>query len=40
MAESPVAAADVPLAAYGLATAVLLGVSLAILAVRYRRVST
>ena len=40
VAESPVAAADVPLAAYGLATAVLLGVSLVILAVRYRRVST
>ncbi|MDQ4034769.1 MAG: ABC transporter permease subunit [Chloroflexota bacterium] len=40
VAESPVSAADVPLATYGLATATLLGGSLAILAVRYRRVST
>jgi len=40
VAESPVAAANLPLYAYGIATAILLGVSLAILAVRYRRVTT
>lgn len=40
VAESPVAAAGVPLFTYGVAAAVLLGVSLAILAVRYRRVTT
>ena len=40
VAESPVAAADLPLFTYGIAAAVLLGVSLAILAVRYRRVTT
>jgi hypothetical protein len=40
VAESPVAAADLPLATYGLATVLLLGVSLAILALRYRRVTT
>ena len=40
VAESPVAAADLPLFTYGVAAAVLLGVSLAILAIRYRRVTT
>ena len=40
VAESPVAAAGVPLFTYGIAAAVLLAVSLAILAVRYRRVTT
>jgi ABC-2 type transport system permease protein len=40
VAESPVGAADLPLYLYGVATALLLGVSLAILAVRYRRVTT
>jgi hypothetical protein len=40
VAESPVGGADVPLITYGLAAALLLGVSLAILAVRYRRVTT
>jgi ABC-2 type transport system permease protein len=40
VAESPVAAAGVPLFTYGVAAAVLLAVSLAILAVRYRRVTT
>ena len=40
VAESPVAQAGVPLFTYGVAAAVLLGVSLAILAVRYRRVTT
>lgn len=40
VAESPVAAAGLPLYTYGVASAVLLGVSLAILAVRYRRVTT
>jgi ABC-2 type transport system permease protein len=40
VAESPVAAADLPLVTYGLATAILLGTSLAILAIRYRRVTT
>ncbi|HEX7196604.1 MAG TPA: ABC transporter permease [Candidatus Limnocylindria bacterium] len=40
VAESPVAGADVPLATFGLATFVLLGISLAILAIRYKRVST
>lgn len=38
VADSPVAAAGVPLATYGLAAAVLFGISLSILAVRYRRV--
>jgi ABC-2 type transport system permease protein len=38
--ESPVAAAGVPLFTYGIAAAVLFGLSLAILAVRYRRVPT
>ena len=38
--ESPVAAADLPLVTYGVATAILLAVSLAILAIRYRRVTT
>jgi len=40
VAESPVAEAGVPLFTYGVATAVLLGLSLAILAIRYRRVTT
>jgi ABC-2 type transport system permease protein len=40
VAESPVSGADLPLVIYGAAAAVLLGVSLAILAVRYRRVTT
>ena len=40
VAESPVAEAGVPLFTYGVAAAVLLGLSLAILAVRYRRVTT
>ena len=40
VAESPVAAADLPLVTYGVATAILLGISLAILAIRYRRVTT
>jgi ABC-2 type transport system permease protein len=40
VAESPVTAADLPLVTYGLATAILLGISLAILAIRYRRVTT
>ena len=40
VAESPVAAADLPLVTYGVATAILLGISLAILAVRYRQVTT
>jgi ABC-2 type transport system permease protein len=40
VAESPVAAADLPLATYGAAALLLLGVSLAILAFRYRRVPT
>ncbi|MEA2652522.1 MAG: type transport system permease protein [Chloroflexota bacterium] len=40
VAESPVGAAGVPLYLYGVATAMLLGVSLAILAIRYRRVTT
>jgi ABC-2 type transport system permease protein len=39
VAESPVGAADLPLFIYGVATAMLLGISLAILAVRYRRVT-
>ena len=39
VAESPVGAAGLPLYVYGVATAILLGVSLAILAVRYRRVT-
>ncbi|MCA1569709.1 MAG: ABC transporter permease subunit [Chloroflexi bacterium] len=38
--ESPVTSADLPLATYGLAAAIMLGVSLAILALRYRRVTT
>lgn len=38
--ESPVAASDLPLVTYGVATAILLAVSLAILAIRYRRVTT
>jgi len=40
VAESPVTAADLPLATYGLAIVLLFGVSLAILALRYRRVTT
>jgi ABC-2 type transport system permease protein len=40
VAESPVPGADLPLFAYGVATAILLGVSLATLALRYRRVTT
>ena len=40
VAESPVAAADLPLVTYGVATAILLGISLAILAIRYHRVTT
>jgi len=40
VAESPVTSADLPLATYGLAAAIMLGVSLAILALRYRRVTT
>jgi ABC-2 type transport system permease protein len=40
VAESPVSGADLPLITYGAAVAVLLGVSLAILAIRYRRVTT
>ncbi|HYI66911.1 MAG TPA: ABC transporter permease subunit [Candidatus Limnocylindrales bacterium] len=40
VAESPVAEAGVPLFTYGVAAAVLLGLSLAILAIRYRRVTT
>lgn len=40
VAESPVSSADLPLATYGVATAILLGVSLATLALRYRRVPT
>jgi ABC-2 type transport system permease protein len=40
VAESPVAAASVSLPVYGLATALLLLVSWAILAIRYRSVST
>lgn len=40
VAESPVQGADLPLAIYGLAAALLLAVSLAVLAVRYRRVAT
>jgi ABC-2 type transport system permease protein len=40
VAESPVSGADLPLVIYGAAGAVLLGVSLAILAGRYRRVTT
>ncbi len=39
VAESPVAAADLPLVTYGAATVVLLAISLAILAIRYRRVT-
>lgn len=39
VAESPVAGADLPLVLYGVAAAVLLGVSLLILALRYRRVT-
>ena len=39
VAESPVAAADLPLVTYGAATAILLAISLAILAIRYRRVT-
>jgi len=38
--ESPVSSADLPLVLYGVAAAVLLGVSLLILALRYRRVTT
>jgi ABC-2 type transport system permease protein len=38
--ESPVGNSDAPLPLYGLATAVLTAVSLAILAVRYRRITT
>jgi ABC-2 type transport system permease protein len=40
VAESPVSGADLPLITYGAAVAVLLGASLAILAIRYRRVTT
>ena len=40
VAESPVGGAGLPLFTYGLAAAVLLGVSLAVLALRYRRVTT
>ncbi|MGI8999323.1 MAG: ABC transporter permease [Candidatus Limnocylindria bacterium] len=40
VAESPVGGAGLPLVTYGVAAAVLLGVSLAILALRYRRVTT
>ncbi|HSK92961.1 MAG TPA: ABC transporter permease subunit [Candidatus Angelobacter sp.] len=40
VAGSPVAASDLPLAIYGLAAAVLVAVSWAVLAVRYRSVST
>ena len=40
VAESPVSGADLPLIIYGLAAGLLLGVSLAVLAVRYRRVTT
>ncbi|MGH2381679.1 MAG: ABC transporter permease [Candidatus Limnocylindria bacterium] len=40
VAESPVSGADLPLAVYGAATALLLGLSVAILALRYRRVTT
>lgn len=40
VAESPVGGAGLPLFTYGLAAAVLLGVSLAVLAFRYRRVTT
>ena len=40
VAESPGAAADLPLATYGVAAVLLLGISLAILALRYRRVPT
>jgi len=39
VAESPVGAAGLPLYTYGVATVILLGLSLAILAVRYRRVT-
>lgn len=39
VAESPVAGADLPLVLYGVAAAVLLGGSLLILALRYRRVT-
>jgi ABC-2 type transport system permease protein len=38
--ESPVGNSDAPLPLYGLATAVLTAVSLAILAIRYRRITT
>ena len=38
--ESPVAGANLPLFTYGVATAILLGASLATLAFRYRRVTT
>ncbi len=40
VAESPVGGAGLPLFTYGLAAAVLIGVSLAVLALRYRRVTT
>jgi ABC-2 type transport system permease protein len=40
VAEAPVGASDVPLPVYGIATLVLLGVSWAILALRYRSAST
>ncbi len=40
VAESPVTRAGVPLEVYGLASALLLAASLAVLAIRYRRVST
>ena len=40
VAEAPAAAADLPLAVYGLATLVILGLSWAVLALRYRSVTT
>jgi ABC-2 type transport system permease protein len=40
VADSPVAQSNVPLFTYGVATAALIGVSWAILALRYRRVTT
>lgn len=40
VAESPVASADLPLATYGVASALLLCASLSVLALRYRRVAT
>ena len=40
VAEAPASASDVPLPVYGLATVVILGVSWAVLAIRYRSVTT